>query len=212
MASGAAHATHLDAKVTDSAGSAVSEAVIAFYPTDNSPTSGDTPTPAPTSIDQVHKRFVPHVMAVATGTTISFPNSDNIRHHVYSFSDAKRFELKLYAGRPANPIVMDHPGLIVLGCNIHDWMRAYVFVLDTHWFALTNAAGQAKVDLPAGDYTLKIWHPRHQGGHVPVEHLLHVERDEQSVRETVELDAADDSSGNPPSTPLLTRADGGASQ
>ena len=155
---------------------------------------------APSTIDQVHKRFVPHVLAVQTGTSITFPNSDNVRHQVYSFSEAKRFELKLYAGKPANPIVMDHPGLVVLGCNIHDWMRAYVYVLDTRFFALTNANGHAKIDVPPGDYTVKIWHPQHESGRVALQHLVRVERDLQSLQEVVELEQIADTNGEPPST------------
>jgi len=99
------------------------------------------------------------VNVVQTGTSVSFPNSDNIRHSVYSFSAPKIFTLKLYAGRSAEPVVFDKPGLIVLGCNIHDIMIAWLLVVDTPYFAHTDAGGMAILaKLPPGDYTLRTWH------------------------------------------------------
>lgn len=112
-------------------------------------------------IDQVQKEFVPYVSVVQTGTLISFPNMDDTRHHVYSFSAAKPFELKLYKGTPSQPVLFDKPGLVVLGCNIHDWMLGYLMVVDTPWFGKSDERGQVRmVDLPAGDYSLQVWHPR----------------------------------------------------
>jgi len=87
-----------------------------------------------TVVDQRDKQFVPYVTAVQVGTAVIFPNSDNIRHHVYSFSPAKRFELPLYSGVPAEPVVFDKVGFVTLGCNIHDWMIAYIAVLPTPYF------------------------------------------------------------------------------
>jgi hypothetical protein len=96
---------------------------------------------------------------VQTGTAVQFPNRDEIRHHVYSFSPPKVFELKLYAGTPAAPILFDKPGEVVLGCNIHDHMLAYVYVVDTPWFAKSGKQGEAKIDnVPAGEYDLHLWH------------------------------------------------------
>ena len=100
-----------------------------------------------------------------TGTSISFPNLDAVRHHVYSFSPAKPFELKLYIGTPAAPVVFDKPGVVVMGCNIHDPMVAYVVVSDTPWVGVSDAAGQVRIDgAPAGEYELEYWHPRWAGG------------------------------------------------
>ena len=111
-------------------------------------------------IDQRNKQFVPYVTAIQAGSSILFPNSDNIRHHVYSLSHAKRFELPLYSGIPAKPVLFDKPGFVTLGCNIHDWMIAYVAVLPTRYFKLTASKGEATLqDLPAGHYTVKVWHP-----------------------------------------------------
>lgn len=112
-------------------------------------------------IDQVNKEFVPVLSVVQTGTSVVFPNRDNIRHHVYSFSPAKVFELKLYSGQPAAPVVFDKPGVVVLGCNIHDWMISYVVVVDTPYFGKTDASGTLRLDnLPPGEYELNIWHYR----------------------------------------------------
>jgi hypothetical protein len=99
------------------------------------------------------------VSVVRTGTAITFPNSDQIRHQVYSFSPAKLFTLKLYAGSPKVAVVFDKPGLVVLGCNIHDSMVAFVGVVDSPYFAKTSASGTAVLNLPAGHYRLRVWHP-----------------------------------------------------
>ena len=107
------------------------------------------------------RRFVPMVSVVQTGAAVTFPNKDNIEHDVYSFSPAKRFELHLYHGIPAKPVVFDQPGLVVMGCNIHDQMIAYLLVVDTPWFAKTDAHGQAAIEnVPGGAYRLTVWHYR----------------------------------------------------
>jgi hypothetical protein len=115
-------------------------------------------------VDQIDEEFVPRVKPVLVGTPVFFPNKDNIRHQVYSFSPAKRFELPLYAGTPAKPVVFDKPGVVVLGCNIHDWMIGYVYVSESPYFAKTGADGKALLgDLPALAYRVRVWHPRLQG-------------------------------------------------
>lgn len=112
-------------------------------------------------MDQRGKRFVPHVLAVEVGTAVNFPNSDNIRHDVYSFSPPKVFELPLYAGTPAAPVVFDKPGIVVLGCNIHDWMLAFIDVVPTPYFAQTGRAGTVTIEhVPPGRYLLTVWAPR----------------------------------------------------
>lgn len=116
-------------------------------------------------LDQRDSTFVPGVLPVAAGTRVSFPNSDNTLHHVYSFSPAKRFELPLYSGRQAEPVLFDTPGVVVLGCNIHDWMVAHVVVLDTPHFGRTDQAGRVRLQAPPGDYRLRVWHAR-QGDRV----------------------------------------------
>ena len=141
--------------VTTRSGSAAPEAVIVFDPLDAAP----PPSHDAAVVDQINKRFVPRVSVVRTGTAITFPNSDHIRHQVYSFSPAKTFTLKLYAGSPKMPVTFGQPGLVVLGCNIHDSMVAYIGVVDSPYFAKTTEAGSATVNLPAGRYRLRAWHP-----------------------------------------------------
>lgn len=140
--------------VNTRSGAAAGDAVIVFYPLDATPPPGH----GTAIIDQINKRFVPRVSVVRTGTTVTFPNSDHIRHQVYSFSPAKPFTLKLYAGSPETPVVFDHPGLVVLGCNIHDDMVAFVGVVDSPYFAKTADSGMASLSLPAGRYRLRVWH------------------------------------------------------
>jgi plastocyanin len=142
-------------KVTTRSGGAVENAVVVFDPLDATP----PPSHDSAIIDQINREFVPRVSVVRTGTTVTFPNSDRIRHQVYSFSPAKPINLKLYAGSPETPVVFDHPGLVVLGCNIHDNMVGFVGVVDSPYFAKTSAAGTASLTIPAGHYRLHAWHP-----------------------------------------------------
>src|SRR5215813_4671666 len=115
-------------------------------------------------IDQRDKQFIPYVTAIQVGTAILFPNRDNIRHHVYSLSPAKKFELPLYAGSPAAPVLFDKEGFVTLGCNIHDWMIAYVAVVATPYFEVTGKDGRAAMkDLPPGKYTVEAWQPLLKG-------------------------------------------------
>ncbi len=115
------------------------------------------------SVAQKDLTFVPFVTAVQKGSAIEFPNQDKTRHHVYSFSPAKVFELKLYAGKPEAPIRFEKAGVVALGCNIHDYMQAYVYVGDSPFLAVSNNAGIANLlDVPAGQYQVKLWHPWQQ--------------------------------------------------
>lgn len=111
-------------------------------------------------IDQLNTRFVPFVSVVAVGSTVNFPNSDDKRHHVYSFSDARTFELRLYRAGDAPPVMFDRAGLVVLGCNVHDNMKAYLVVSDAPYAAVSDARG--RVAAPAGaaeGQLLRLWHP-----------------------------------------------------
>jgi plastocyanin len=149
----------LDVTVKSDSGKPIADAVVYALSlgADGAPVAG----PTPTVIDQVDKEYVPYVTAVQAGTRISFPNRDQTRHHVYSFSEAKKFEIPLYKGTPSEPILFDKPGPVTLGCNIHDWMTAYVFVSESPYFTLTGEDGTATVqNLPDGDYAVRVWHPR----------------------------------------------------
>lgn len=145
----------------------------------SSASSGKTPT---AEIEQKDRKFIPLVTAIQTGTAVFFPNNDTVRHHAYSFSPAKPFELKLYAGKPEAPIVFDKPGTVVIGCNIHDQMLAYVQVLDTPYFAKTDSAGKARIaNLPAGKYLLKVWHYKQTPGSANYEQGLNLTDADTSV-------------------------------
>lgn len=154
-----AAAAELQATVRDDKGKPVEEAIVYLVAPAGAPAASAPPRAA--VMDQQNKEFVPYVLAVRAGTPVTFPNNDNVRHNVYSVSAAKRFELPLYAGTPAAPVVFDKPGVVVLGCNIHDWMLAYVYVLTTPLFARTGADGRAHLaNLAAGAYEARVWHPR----------------------------------------------------
>ena len=127
--------------------------------------------PATTPVmDQRNQQYVPYVLPVRIGTTVKFPNNDNIQHNVYSFSPAKTFELKLF-GRSTTPeVVFDKAGIAVLGCNIHDWMLGFVVVLDTPYFGKSARNGSVTLrDLPAGEYTVNVWQPNMQDDDKPVQ-------------------------------------------
>lgn len=153
-----AQAASVRVQVVDQTGAPVPDAVVYAMPAIGKPPATK---PAGAIIDQVKRRFVPLVSVVQTGASVRFPNRDNIEHDVYSFSPAKRFELNLYHGIPANPVVFDKPGLVVMGCNIHDEMVSYLLIVDTPWFAKTDAKGVAVIDnLPADALKLTAWHFR----------------------------------------------------
>lgn len=155
---GPASAGSLRVQVLDAAGKPLEGAVVALA----SDAARKAVRPlAEQEISQENKQFVPAVRVVTVGTLVRFPNRDSVRHHVYSFSPTKKFEIKLYAGTPAAPVLFDQPGVAVLGCNIHDQMVGWVVVLDTPYFAQTNAQGQALLEgVPAGPHQLRTWHAR----------------------------------------------------
>jgi len=160
VASHCACATSLAVAIQDPHGHAVQDAVVIAIPTHAAP----APVRAAHAImDQVDRTFVPNVLIVRTGTAVEFPNSDAVSHQVYSFSPAKRFELPLYRGQPHAPIVFDRPGIVVLGCNIHDSMTGYIYVTDSPWFGKSDGEGRWQADVPAGDYRVIAWGPRFTG-------------------------------------------------
>lgn len=154
-----AAAADFQAVVKDQRGQPVRDAVVVAVP------EGGLPKPAARprleTVEQIDQEFVPRVKAVMVGSAVSFPNRDEVRHHVYSFSSAKRFDLPLYVGTPAHPVVFDTPGVVTIGCNIHDWMVGYIYVAESPYFATTDAQGAATLpDLPSGGYVVRVWHPQ----------------------------------------------------
>ena len=132
--------------------------------------TGSQPAPAPQNrvMDQIDRSFVPHVLVIHRGDKVLFPNSDNIRHHVYSFSEARPFELKLYSGKPEAPVDFNQAGLVVLGCNIHDQMLGYIYVTDAPVFGVTDAQGQVTLDVPADSHDIRVWHERYSADQTAV--------------------------------------------
>jgi plastocyanin len=158
-------AASLTVRVVDSSGKPVRDAVVTFYPA-----SGAR---APKSsgryvVSQQNLQFHPFLTIVPVGADVSFPNFDNTKHHVYSFSAAKRFELKLFAKDQSRTVHFDKPGVVALGCNIHDQMSAFIVVTDSQWTVRTDGRGVASFDAPNTHGRLVLWHPylRTPGGTV----------------------------------------------
>jgi plastocyanin len=159
-AAAAARAAQSEVTITvkDTKGAPVADTVVSLIPLD-----AVVPPPAPDAageIAQQDQEFTAYVTVVQAGSRVVFPNKDTVQHHVYSLSKAKKFELPLYNPGRAESFVFDQPGLITLGCNIHDWMLAYLVVVPTPYYAKTGNAGAATVPAPAGRYRLELWHPR----------------------------------------------------
>jgi plastocyanin len=138
-------------------GKGIAATVVTLRSTDPS-----RPVAKPTAavMDQMDRQFVPHVLVIPVGSQVIFPNSDTVSHQVYSFSPANKFQLPLYRGKPYPPVPFAHEGLVTLGCNIHDQMRAYVYVVEAQYYGRTDTAGKWSVaDVEPGEYTVNIWHP-----------------------------------------------------
>ena len=148
----------LTVRVVDQAGRPVANAVVVVRPIGR-------PAPTPRrvtglTVDQRGLQFHPYVTLVPVGSSVSFPNFDKTRHHVYSFSSPKRFELKLFASEQSRSILFDKPGVVAVGCNIHDQMSAFLFVTDSAWSAMSRASGQVALNgLPAGRVSVTVFHP-----------------------------------------------------
>ena len=190
-------AAQFTATLVDADGAPLADGVIALIPAQQ-PDYTDVPTAL---MDQRQNMFVPKVLAIRTNTQVRFPNSDDVRHHVYSFSPAKKFELRLYHGMTAEPVVFDKSGTVVLGCNIHDSMVAYIYVVDTPYFAKSDASGQLHITAPAGDYKLQVYHPRLSGDYPESSLQL---SDATPSQQTITLQPLSDSAGDAPTDELST--------
>lgn len=154
-------------------------------------------------MDQVEQLFSPFVLTVPVGSTVSFPNSDNIRHQVYSFSSAKPFELPLYSNQEAPSLNFDTAGIVALGCNIHDHMRAYIYVSPHQQSVTTDAMGQAVITIAdEGSSVVRIWYPR-LGEQLTNEQQLSVSAEQQQLE--VQLAVSADAQQPPPLSPLQQR-------
>lgn len=166
VAAQSAQAEKLGVTVQDSHGRPLEHAVVSVMVRGARERAGSDAT---AEMAQRDRSFVPQVLVVQTGTPVSFPNLDTVRHHVYSFSAIKPFEIKLYVGTPAQPVVFDRPGTAVLGCNIHDKMVGFIHVVDTPYFARTDASGSATLDVPPGEHRVRAWHPVLQATGTPAQ-------------------------------------------
>ena len=148
-------AATLSGRVTTPDGKPVADAVV--FVQDSQATAAAASRSA--TLDQVDKTFVPGLLPIVIGTKVKFPNHDQIQHHVYSFSRTKTFELPLYKGEEAAPVLFDKVGVVKVGCNIHDWMSAIILVLPTPWFARTGADGAFTIEnVPEGQHSVVAWH------------------------------------------------------
>lgn len=173
LATPGAHAAPVEVQVSDDNGRPLAGAVVFL----ESPEAREAARPLPqVEVTQVERQFQPQVNVVTVGTAVNFPNRDTVRHHVYSFSATKKFEIKLYVGTPTAPVVFDRTGIAVLGCNIHDTMVAWVVVVDTPWFGRTGADGRLRLPhVPAGNYRLRTWHASLVAGAPAADQPLRVE-------------------------------------
>jgi len=152
-----ASAAPLTVRVIDTKGQPVSDAVVTLRPNGS---SARPPSGGRFSVSQKDMQFHPFVLVVPVGAKVSFPNLDPTRHHVYSFSPAKRFELKLFAKDQSRSVLFDKPGVVALGCNIHDGMTAFIMVTDSPWTAKTGPNGIVQfADAPNSPGRISVWHP-----------------------------------------------------
>ncbi len=158
LAAHSAYAETLEVMFTDSDGNPIKDAVIEIIsPQIAVPDDWDFTG----EMDQVDREFIDNVVTVVAGSYIRFPNSDDIQHHVYSFSDNNNFELPLYSSNEAPPVLFDTPGISVVGCNIYDWMLGYIYVGESHLMGKSDTDGRATIPgLDGGNYTFKVWHER----------------------------------------------------
>jgi plastocyanin len=162
LGASAAEAGTVVLTVRDVAGAPVAGAVVAL----NNLAQGAGQAAAraaakPVVLDQIDEEFVPDVLVVPTGGQVVFKNSDQTRHHIYSFRQPKRFELQLAPGEISAPVTFDQSGVVALGCNIHDHMRAWLYVTEARFVARTGPDGVATfTDVPSGAWEAKTWHPR----------------------------------------------------
>jgi hypothetical protein len=152
-------AAPLDIQVQTPDGQPVANAVVRIgAPAKALPAGFDFPWPL--QMAQRDLEFDPFVLIVPAGSEVAFPNFDNVKHHVYSFSPIRKFEIKLYGRKQTHAVSFPVPGVAAIGCNIHDGMSAYIYVADTPFAVKTDAAGAARFpDAPDGALSLEVWHP-----------------------------------------------------
>jgi plastocyanin len=167
-------AAELDVRVSTAKGAPVADAIVSVLPRDSVAGAPDA-APATKIIDQKDETFIPYVEIFRPGDSVVFRNSDQTRHHVYSFAPARQFEFVLTSGQSSPPLRLEHAGVVAVGCNIHDRMITYLYIGDAPWMTRSGADGRAKIDaLPAGDYDVQVWHPQLRPGQAAPKQTAHV--------------------------------------
>lgn len=166
----------LNVQVLDDHGKPVGDAVVSMVA--RTVTAGDPPAlPAAQTktVDQRRETFLPYVEIFRPGDSVVFRNSDTTRHHVYSFSPTRNFEMVVRPGQSTEPMLLDRAGIVAVGCNIHDHMRNWLFVSSAPWLAIVDAGGHVRFDaLPVGKYTVTVWHPQLDPRKPPIAHELDI--------------------------------------
>lgn len=182
-------------QLLDQSGAPVEHAVVSFLHNEQSHQSAapledaseaKPKTLPPAVMDQVDKQFSPRVLLVQPGQAVVFPNSDQVRHHVYSFSKPNDFEIRLYSGNQTEPEHFDHPGVVVLGCNIHDQMVGYLYVQGEESAKISDANGLVVFDRRLPDEvtspsSVSIWHSQLSSNKTDRVNRLLKEKNDQGV-------------------------------
>ncbi|HSD73791.1 MAG TPA: carboxypeptidase regulatory-like domain-containing protein [Steroidobacteraceae bacterium] len=181
-------AAAISGRVVGADGKGIAQAVVFV----NDPVApAAAPSGSTAEMDQINKTFVPGVLPVVVGTLVHFPNRDQIHHHVYSFSRTKTFELPLYKGEDAPPVLFDKVGVVKVACNIHDWMSGIILVLPSPHYAMTDADGRFTLTgVPPGAHTLAAWHAQNRGKLEDNMQRVEVSDAALEVNFTLNLDAA----------------------
>ena len=160
------HAEELLVRVMDARGAAVADAVVSIAAIDPAPQTPASSKPVTRAIDQKDETFIPYVEVFRPGDQVVFRNSDKTRHHVYSFSPTKSFELVLRPGESSPALTLDKAGVIAVGCNIHDHMLTYLYVTDAALAVRSGPDGVARLEnIPPGSHEVRAWHPQLRPDH-----------------------------------------------
>lgn len=168
-------AAELGARIVDTQGAAVADAVLAIVPRDDVAAVTQHASPETKIVDQKNETFIPYVEVFRPGDSVVFHNGDHTRHHVYSFAPARQFEFVLTTGQSSPPLLLERTGVVAVGCNIHDHMITYLYISDAPWVARSAADGRVTIDaLPRGDFEVHVWHPQLRPGRPEPVQSLHI--------------------------------------
>jgi plastocyanin len=180
-------AAAITATVTDEAGRPLPDAVVSVVAAGSAQIRPSTLL-ATAEIDQRDEMFVPSVVVIQSGGSVIFRNSDRTRHHIYSFSPIRQFEFVQKPDDLSPSVSFDVPGVAAIGCNIHDFMIAYVYVTNAPRAAVTDSRGRVEItDLPAGTFTATVWHPRLRPKAVPPSQPVTLESSSTTLAITISV-------------------------